>query len=64
MSRKAKFTAFYIPWIHKDLIFRHKLDDIPYLDLSEEDKEICQEDNPLRVVYSTMHELRIRVISN
>ena len=47
MSRKVKFTTFYIPGIHKDLTFKDKLDNIPDLDFSEEDKEIGQEDNPI-----------------
>ena len=41
------FTTFYIPEIHKDLTFKDKLDNIPDLDFSEEDKEIYQEDNPI-----------------
>ena len=47
MSRKVMFTTFYIPEIHKDLTFKDKLDNIPDLDFSEEDKEIYQEDNPI-----------------
>ena len=47
MSRKVKFTTFYIPVIHKDLTFKDNLDNIHDLNFSEEDKEICQEDNPI-----------------